>query len=97
MFFVAEKCLSPRRKPEQWPTALFHSFSLVPVCWTQSGSIILSSDSIFVSILQRDSGYIANEKTHDLQYGLSLLLISMANFGEEFFGILCQINLLMFP
>ena len=51
----------------------------------------------FVSILQRDSGYIANEKTHDLQYGLSLLLISVANFGEEFLGILCQINLLMFP
>ena len=40
---------------------------------------------------------IANEKTHDLQYGLSLLLISVANFGEEFLGILCQINLLMFP
>ena len=45
----------------------------------------------------RDFGYIANEKTHDLQYGLSLLLVGLANFGEELLGALCQISRLALP
>ena len=71
--------LSPRRKPEQWPTALFHSFFLVPVCWTQSGSIMRSSDTIFYLFYKRLWLYCQWENSW-----FTIWLKSIVNWSGEF-------------